>query len=557
MQPQPAHLARVLSPPGADSIDGGFQPETDGGARHRMTTTTTIDRAEARRHATRSPWHVFLAAFALLFALSGAWAFASPLMSVPDEPAHTIHAAAVVRGEFTGEPSDVQAGAADVEVPEYVADTAELACFAFAPSVPASCQEPLTDSTQQEEATTSAGSYNPLYYLVVGLPSLVLEGEPALYAMRLLSAALSSALLAAAVVALSQMRARAWTFTAVAVAVTPMVVFIMGSVNPSSMEITSAIMLFSWASLLAQRRSEGFPRHRIALVVVAAVVLANTRSIGLLWLLLIVVATLLDLSLLRALARRAAFWVGAAVIGLGAAAGLLWTLTSQSLSPGVPYVGAGSSFLSGFNRMIFITFENGQGYVGLFGWIDTPAPATTVLLWGFAMLALIVAALVFGRGRARFGTAVLAVAMVLVPPIVQGFAVTDYGYIWQARYILAILTCLVIAAGMALDDAFPSTLRRRESLRLVTVGLVVLAVLHVHTVVWVFRRYVTGLQDGIGWRAMVTAPSWQPPLTWEVWTVVVAATVLVAGLVVRAAVARSWSSPVEPAHEPERVDAAS
>lgn len=512
-----------------------------------MSTVTRDDHTTgtAVRPGGRSALKVFLVAFSVLWGISSAWAFASPLMSVPDEPAHTVHAAAVVRGELDGVPSDVQPGALDVEVPAFVADTPGLACFAFDPSRPASCQEDVGDSVAPETATTSAGTYNPSYYAVVGLPSLVLQGEPALYAMRLVSAALSSAMLALAVVAVMQMRRRVWTLVAFSVAVTPMVYFIMGSVNPSGIEISSAIMLFAWLSLLRQRRDEGFPAHRIAMVVVAAVVLSNTRSIALLWLLLIVVSTLADWSLLRALARRRVFWIGVVAIGLGAAAGLLWTLTSQSLSPGVPYVGAGSSFYSGFNKMIFITFENGQGYVGLFGWIDTPAPATTVLLWGFVLLALIVAALAFGRGARRRAVLVLAAAMVLVPPIVQGFAVTDYGYIWQARYILAVLTCLVLAAGAALDEAFPRPVRVEASRRLVTGGLVTLGVLHVHLVVWVFRRYVTGLQDGVGWRAMVTSPSWQPPLTWEVWTAVITV-LLAAGIVlVRRVVAASWAA--EPA----------
>lgn len=519
------------------------------------TRRAGVDATPIRVPAT--PLKVFTVAFAVLLGLSVSWAFASPLMSVPDEPAHTIHAAAVVRGELTGSPSDVQAGAADVDVPAYVAETSGLACFAFNPSIPASCQGDVIDSTSPKEATTSAGSYNPLYYVIVGLPSLVLSGESAFYAMRILSAALSSAILALAVVAISQLRVRAWTYVALAVATTPMVLFIMGSINPSGMEITSAIMLFCWLSLLSRRREDGLPTHRIVMVVVAAVILANTRSIGLLWLLLIVIATLADWSLLRELARRRAFWIGTGVIGLGAAAGLLWTVTSQSLSPGVPYVGAGSSFASGFNRMIFITFENGQGYIGLFGWIDTPAPATTVILWSFALLTLIVAALFFGRGRARFGVVILSVAMILVPPIIQGFAVTDYGYIWQARYILAILTTLIVAAGMALDEAFPVSTRQRQTARLVTVGLIALAVLHVHTFVWVFRRYVTGLQDGVGWRAMVTNPAWQPPGSWELWTVILIAIVAVAVVIVRRETLRSWHRAVSTTDAAAASDAAS
>jgi len=442
-------------------------------------------------------------------------------MSVPDEPAHTIHAAAVVRGQLSGEPVEQQ-GWTRVTVPEYVAQTTSLPCFAFNDDVDASCQSAVTPSDADTEAVTTAGSYDPVYYAFVGLPSLVLDGKASLYAMRGFSVILSAALLASAVAALTQRRSSTWSLLAVVVLVTPMVLFITGSVNPSGMEISSAVMLFAWLTLLRERSAEGLPVHRIVMVAIAASLLANTRSIGLLWLLVIVVATTLDLTLWRRLVRSVAFWVAAAVIGAASAFSLLWVLATQSLSPTVPNPGVGSTFESGFIRMIFLTFENGQGYVGIFGWLDAPAPATTVVLWSCCMIGLSVAALVFGRGQARLGTALLAAAFVIAPPVIQGIAVTDFGYIWQSRYILAVLVCVLLSAGVALDAAFPGPISGRVR-TLVVVVLVALGAMQVHTFVWTLRRYVVGWSDASGgWGAMLSDPQWAPSGGWVVWAVLFA-----------------------------------
>ncbi len=482
----------------------------------------------------RPAWQVFVMAFLVLAALAGSWAVTSPLESAPDEPAHTIHAVAVVRGELIGDPSTQQRGASEVDVPKWAASSAQLACFMLNPTISANCQQPLPDSSETTSGLTSAGTYNPMYYAVVGLPSLVLEGKAALYAMRGVSVIWCCALLALAVVALSRLRSPGWPLAGFAVATTPMVLFLLGSVNPSALEIAATVMLFCWLALIAERRADRLPPSHAAAVAVAGAMLANTRSIALLWLLLVAVATLVDLSLLRRLVRNRSVWIAAAVIAVAAVAGLLWTLSSNSLGAGVPYVGAGTSHLRGFVHMLLITFQNGQGYIGLFGWIDTPLPATSIVLWGGAMLAFTVTGLVFGRGHRRWAVLVLSAAVVFVPPVVQGIAVTEAGYIWQARYILALVACMVIASGIAIGDAFPRSLANGRVRLLAVVLLVALAIMQVHASVWALKRYVVG--DGFGWRTMLTTPQWQPPLGWPVWVGILAVG-LIAGttLVLRAA----------------------
>ena len=54
---------------------------------------------EERPDGTTTSWLVYAAGLVVLSVL---WAVASPLFSVPDEPAHYVKAAAVARGQLSG-----------------------------------------------------------------------------------------------------------------------------------------------------------------------------------------------------------------------------------------------------------------------------------------------------------------------------------------------------------------------------------------------------------------------------------------------------------------------
>ena len=75
-----------------------------------------------------SPRVAFFTAWIALSLMSIAWAFASPLGSGPDEPAHLIKAASVVRGELVGPQGDT---GNIVDVPAAVAWTATQDCYRF------------------------------------------------------------------------------------------------------------------------------------------------------------------------------------------------------------------------------------------------------------------------------------------------------------------------------------------------------------------------------------------------------------------------------------------
>ncbi|MDJ0337578.1 DUF2142 domain-containing protein [Cryobacterium sp. PH31-O1] len=463
-------------------------------------------------------WHTFLVAFFALLALSGCWAAASPLMSVPDEPSHAIKAAAVVRGELTGTVT-AESPFPEVIVPKWVALSHELTCFAFQADVAPSCAAiNLVDVTQETSVSTSAAYYNPVYYAITGLPSLFLDGKVGFYAMRLVSAALSCLLLASMFQALALMTSRRWTAIAAAVAVTPMVLYLNAAVNPNSLEIAATGAVFANLALLLEQ--SGRARQSVTTTVwftAAAALLANARGLSLVFLLAAVVLAVMSYRFSRFLAvlRHPITWIGATIIAVSTAFALWWIATVDALST-TPFGGAGSTFRQGFEVTMDKTFEYTTGLIGYFGWLDAPAPGVVLWVWATLIGSLLLGVLALGRGRALSAAILAALALLLLPPLFQALIVTESGYIWQGRYNLALYILLMLTAGRALDR----TLGRQwipTMNRVLVVGLSVAIFGHLAAFLWPLRRYVTGIRADQFWIDMVRNPQWQPPFGWIAW----------------------------------------
>src|SRR5665811_410723 len=117
-----------------------------------------------------------------------------------------------------------------------------VVCYHFDPAVTADCQPPVSESDDLVEALTTVSRYPPVYYWIVGLPSIGLTGARALYAMRAVSAILATILIGLGLVTASPGR-RWWLSVGVLAAFTPMTAFLVGTVNPNGAEIAAAIGL--------------------------------------------------------------------------------------------------------------------------------------------------------------------------------------------------------------------------------------------------------------------------------------------------------------------------
>ncbi|MEY9861254.1 hypothetical protein ABH935_006894 [Catenulispora sp. GAS73] len=463
---------------------------------------------------------VWLTAFLAFFALAAAWALASPLTSVPDEPWHMVKAAATVRGQFHGTPITVtehgHGGTTQLPMTGYRLPTAYSfltnlhECYYADPHMPASCAKVLTAQSGTALAGTTAGSNNPLYYLAVGWPSLLSGGPMGMYGMRLVSAALSSAMLASAVVTAFQWsRRRRYLMTAVLAAATPMVLFLNGAVNPNSLEATSAILLWmAVLSLLTDPRPELVPRL-LSRVGVAALALVSVRQLGPAWALVIIVCAALagQRGALRDTLRRRAVWLWTAIVGVVGLGSIAWTARFSVLGS----TAANHPDLT-FSVAARQTFADSTAYlrqmIGYFGWLDVQPPYHLASLWYLPVLALLVGACLVGGPREVTALVLLAVSVVAIPVVAQGRQAQTLGYIWQGRYLLAVAAGLPLLAAAILAKREPrwSWLDRAAN-RLpvpVTVSTLVLGFLMFATTL---RRYAVGSRGPL----LTLHPSWSPP----------------------------------------------
>jgi hypothetical protein len=448
------------------------------------------------------------ASFVLLFGLSTAWALATPFFGAPDEPAHVIKAAAVAHGEFLGRYSGPATARVTVTVPATVAKAATThVCFAFHATVSAGCLPHFTSASGTRSVTTYVGRYPPIYYLLVGLPTLVMHTPGVIYLMRLVSAAICAAFLTAAVTAA---RGAGLLLAGVAVAATPMALFLAGVVNPSGLEVCAAICVWVAGLRLVTESTEGPPpRGLVIRLVLAAAVLVQTRGLSPLWLALIGL-TLLWLAGWRrpvALLRARSVRIGLAVVAVCGVFALVWMLVAKSLTiapVGTP-VPADASWWEILRSSLRRTLLDTKGLFGLFGWNDTPAPRLTYLLWGIALAAVVLAMLARRPSRYTVAVGALVVLSVIVPTLLSASQAHKDGIVGQGRYVLPLAVGIPIIAGHAAGRGWPGGRWRRLVL---PVGAALLTAAQGAAFAEALRRY----QTGVGHSLLSAHPPWSPPI---------------------------------------------
>jgi hypothetical protein len=460
----------------------------------------------------RRPLITFGIAWLLLSALSALWALATPIGAAPDEPAHLVKAASVARGQLIGETGD---NGQVVQVPQNIAYTFARTCYAFEPNITADCVPVLEGEPGAiVDSSTTAGLYNPLYYAIVGWPSLINHDDSGIFAMRIISGIVCSAFLAVGFVLLASWRRPLFAILGYLAAVTPMVLFLSGTVNPNALEIAATLAAFV-AVLTVVRNPDPVGWRLPAIVLVSAAVAGNMRGLSLLWLAIALLSPfgLISFDRIRQLVRTR--WVLIALVGsvVAAIVALVWLLTSNSLGssiqaeePVTNAPGVGTPPLFGFAWTLTSTFLYGKELVGLFGWLDTPAPDAVFFVWSVLVGGGILAAIAVLRGRALFVTIGLTAAVVLLPAILAAIYITEGGVVWQGRYILPVFVCLMVFVGAALGDAIelgPTTARR-----LGWVVVVAWSAAQWMSFAWALKRYASGLDAG--WLELLD-PEWTPP----------------------------------------------
>lgn len=332
-----------------------------------------------------------------------------------------------------------------------------------------------------------------------------------------------------------------------------MVFFLGGSTNVNGVEAAGAGAVAAIALLLVRTKMSNRQLWIWSILLGLSVIgVTSGRTVALLW---VVIAAIVALIVARPaklleLVRKPAIWVGLAIIVVAVLWVVVWfkfiSITAVDPRGFDPDRDPGLKLL--LSIMVEYTFNWWGPWIGQFGWLEVNAPIGVQIIWQGAIAALLFSAFVMTRGRARVATIFIALAVFIVPIALQGSLWIEVGWIWQGRYMLPVYLILMVTIGVALDMSTapgPSKLQ----VRFIRAAVVLLALCHIITFVFVLRRFIVATQN---WLSMFTHPEWQPPLTW-----IGISAVLAVGLALEVALVYRWTKSILPTdgeHEIMEID---
>jgi hypothetical protein len=487
----------------------------------------------------RSTWWLL---FALLTAGCLAWSVATPLMASPDEGAHAVRAAGVVRGQLTPRRAPGEVIESWIQrVPEAYRDAPGVLCFVVpstehapaAQRTPA-CIPKFRGTSHLVDATTYEFRGTPHVYWVLGLPSLVIPDRWGMILMRTMNVVACAALLASACTSALHRSRRRLAIAGVLLAATPMTWYLAGTVNPNGTEIAAAIALWATVLPLALADSSESDGRLVTRAGVALALLVAIRGLGggFAAVALVVGILLAAPDRRRAIARRRDARVWALVAAGSLALTVAWVLAVGTDLHQVPHATIG--LVGAVERLPVILRQS----VGAFGTSYLPLPLWVIALWSATALGGVVLAGVRGSGRVRLLLALVAFGTLLLPVTTDGFNLPNIGFPWQGRYGLPLTVGLVILAFGVVDTS-------RRAMRTAGVAATVAAlVVQVAAFVAIGRRLGMGTVRGNDVLDYVLDPRWEPPWPAAVLLVLMLVAVIGIGVVALRPMRRSCRASV-------------
>jgi hypothetical protein len=369
--------------------------------------------------------------FALLMVVFSTWTVGMPLFTSPDEAAHLFKAYGTAHFEALG---DIQPGQSTnirvFDLPQVMAppDGTEhgLPCYFGYQDRPAACAV-----GHDGVLASTAAVYPPFWYGVVGGAARIIGESTHQRAYRSISALLCALLITGAFE--SARRARSASLSPLLlIGLTPMAVFLAGTLNPNAFEIAGFIL--AW-SLFLHIRSPRAATVRAGFLVgglVAAMLLSRFASV--VW---VGVGALLGVVLagkdgLRRLGLR--FFVPAigcslAAIGALAAWSAYSGVTADDPRTVVDWT-RGHVITETVHRLPGMT----EQMIGILGWVDTPLPRIVHVLFAILTAAVVVGVVRSRDKRLMTATALVVLALVVAPIGINVISAPTAGLIWQGRY---------------------------------------------------------------------------------------------------------------------------
>ncbi len=478
-------------------------------ARHAPSRQT--DRGRSFGALLTTPLRVFATSFLVGALLLTAWSIATPLFGPSDEETHIAHAVALVHGEIVGTTvKNERDPYTKISIPEVYAHV-YAPCFAI-DGQSASCASFAVPHPHREVSSyTYVGRYPPLYYAIVGLPSLFATSTTGMYLMRVASSLLSALFLALAIMSVYCWSRRRLLQIGLLLAATPTAFYYAGAVNPNGFEIIAAICLWCSGIILVTERVADPPRGLVAVVAVSAGALALTRSLSPLWvavILILLVALGSPAALFRLLVRRRDVQIWAVFLLIVAAFAVVWISAAHALDLQPDATGsppANTQLLHVYTLTLGLSGRLLEESVAVFGWDRINSPLATYLLWygvlGFVLLLAVIA----GARRTLIVLALTIVAVLIAPALLSASQIPPDGIDWAGRYTLPVAVGIPLLAVVLIDDG---DLPARAKARMASLVCLVIAVADALAFVQALRQNAVGIGGSLNY----FNGSWHPPI---------------------------------------------
>ncbi len=447
------------------------------------------------------PWLADLAFFGVALVLIVTWVVAVPRWAVPDEPAHVYKAYGTAHGQLLG----VEIVSDPPRASNYrrfdgppSLGIGDLRCYVGQPDIPAGC-----DVGGGPELISSAARYPPYYYAAVGGAAAAVGRADSVRAYRLASSVLCAAALAAAFALIRRSKACRLA-PLMLIALTPMALFMMCSVNPNATEIAGFIVV--WALLVRLCTDDQLSKGLALATSISAAVLVISRPISAVWLVCIAAVALIAASPGR---RREFFRLPYLIrmlvpLAASAIASIAW-LRYSSFEIGDESVATDLKLGEVLRQSVDAWPLYYRQTIGILGWLDTDLPVITYVGWTVALLSVAMIYLIRSTARNWLALGALVAAWLALPLAINAFTAADAGLSFQGRYSLPIL------AGLAFLPMFDRRQERapRTSTMLMYLALALITIAEVAGFWQTLRRFSVGA-DGKVW--LVGDLPWRPGL---------------------------------------------
>lgn len=452
--------------------------------------------------------------------LTFAWAIANPPFAAPDEWAHYLRAIGLSEGHLLGRPARYEPpgtspaqirwldyAARSVYVPRGLAPDS-AGCNVTQPRESAACLNHASIPAAGPRVD-SVGNYQPFPYVAPAL--LVRLGNSwrsADHWARVGAALLPLACLAWAAFLL--LDAGGAALAGLAIGVTPMTLFVSSTVQPSGLEIASAVL---FAVALIRLDDHGDAAGWFA-VGASGLLLALSRSPGPVWIVLLLCLALILMGPRRLGARFRAGGIAAKLAVAATAGGIILNRIWEGVW-GAPVTVSlrpfPQSVIDSAQQLPRVLHEE----VGVFDYLEWHLPAEFYWGWFAAIALLVVLALLAGETRERVAVLASLVLAAVVPIALYALVTRHTGFGIQGRHVLPIGAALPIIAGAVVA-------RRRHRLprgALLAVRVLLPMAAAGQMFAWLDNSHRQAV--GVGGRDLFPlGAQWAPPLGWWPWIAV-------------------------------------